>query len=87
MIWRGGPLSSPCLRINGTHIVNGVGYKNVIKIDVNYYSKHLDGINYSLLYSARHYYANGVGEIYSFYPYGASGMFCDLNISILPASK
>jgi hypothetical protein len=72
---------------NATQLVNGVEYKDVIKIDVNYYSKYLDGVNFSLLYSAQHFYANGFGEIYAYYPAPVSGMFCDLNISMLPVSK
>jgi len=73
--------------VKSNQVINGIEYKNVTKIEVNYYNKYNDGINFELNYSALHYYADGVGEIYTYYPYPASGMFCDLNISILPASK
>jgi hypothetical protein len=73
--------------VNATHIVHGVEYKNVIKVDVNYYERPTEDSNFELLYSAKHYYAKGVGEIYAYYPYPASNMFSNLKISILPDTK
>lgn len=73
--------------VNATHVVNGVEYKDVIKVEVNYYDKYTDGGNFEFRYSTKHYYANGVGEIYAYYPSPASGTYCNLNISILPPSK
>jgi hypothetical protein len=73
--------------VNATHIVHGVEYKNVIKVEVNYYEKLAGDSNFELLYSAKHSYANGVGEIYAYYPYPASNMFSNLKISILPDTK
>jgi hypothetical protein len=73
--------------VQATHVVNGVEYKDVIKVEVNYYDKYTDSVNFEFRFSTKHYYANHVGEIYAYYPYPASGMFSDLNISILPPSK
>ena len=70
-----------------SHVVNGIEYKDVIKVEVNYYDKYTDGVNFEFRFSTKHYYANHVGEIYAYYPYPASGMFSDLNITILPPSK
>lgn len=73
--------------VHSTQVVNGVEYSDVIVLEVNYYDNYDDGINFALRYSAKHYYANGIGEIYGYYPYSASGMFSNLSISILPPSK
>ncbi|HYI77342.1 MAG TPA: hypothetical protein VEW65_06945 [Chryseolinea sp.] len=74
--------------VNATHIVNGVEYKEVIKVEVNYYDSYTDGVNLEFRYSTKHYYANGVGEIYTYYPEQASNTFgSSLNITILPPSK
>jgi hypothetical protein len=69
---------------NSTHIINGVEYKDVIELDVNYYNDYEDGVTMKLLYTAKHFYANGVGEIFTYYPYPASGMFSNVSYSLLP---
>ena len=72
---------------NSSHVIDDVEYRNVIKVEVNYYDKYTDGVNFELRNTAKHYYADGIGEIYAYYPYPASGMFANLNISILPPLK
>jgi hypothetical protein len=53
---------------NVTHTIQGVEYKNVIEVKVNYYQLAMSG-EFDLWASAVHYYAKGIGEIYHFYPY------------------
>ena len=69
------------IAVNSTRTFNGVDYPNVIELEVNYY--YLEGEEFVLHYSTLHYYAKGVGEIYTFYPYPVSSTFADLNISLL----
>jgi hypothetical protein len=71
--------------VNATHTVNGIEYKDVIKLDVNYYKNNADGINFKLWLSSTHYYANGIGEIYAHYPPSLSGMYNNVRLSVLPA--
>lgn len=73
--------------VNSTHVLNGVKYKDVIKLNVNYYDTYTEDESFEYRYSVVHYYANGIGEIYAYYPYPASGAYSDLKISILPNSK
>jgi hypothetical protein len=74
--------------VNASHVVNGVEYKQVIKVEVNYYDSYNDGVNLEFRYSTKHYYANHIGEIYAYYPEYASNVFgMSLNITILPPSK
>ena len=73
--------------VNAKHVVNGVEYTNVIKLEVNYYDNYDDGVNLKLRHTATHYYADGVGEIYAYYPTPLSGMYSDVSYSILPAAK
>ncbi len=70
--------------VNATHTVNGIEYKDVIKLDVNYYNNYTDGINFELWLSSKHYYANGIGEIYAYYPPNLSGMYNNVRLSVLP---
>ncbi len=67
--------------------VNGVEYKDVIELDVNYYNNYTDGINLELWLSAKHYYAKGIGEIYAYYPPTLSGMYNNVRISLLPVEQ
>lgn len=69
--------------IHDVYTVNGIQYKNVIELDANYYTDYNDGQNFELHYSAKHFYAPGVGEIYAFYPYPTSGWFCDIRYTLL----
>ena len=71
--------------VNANHTVNGIEYKDVIKLDVNYYTNYTDGVNFELWLSSKHYYANGIGEIYAYYPPNLSGMYNNVRLSILPA--
>lgn len=64
--------------------INGVEYNDVIELDVNYYNDYDDGVTMKMLYTAKHFYANGVGEIFTYYPYPASGMFSNVTYSLLP---
>jgi hypothetical protein len=72
--------------VNANHTINGVEYKDVIKLDVNYYNNRADGINFELGLSSKHYYANGIGEIYAYYPPYLSGMYNSVRLSVLPAN-
>lgn len=69
--------------VDARHSINDVEYTNVIKIEVNYYDKYTDGVNFELRFSTAHYYADGVGEIYTYYP-SAAGHFSNEDISLLP---
>lgn len=69
---------------NSTQIINNVEYKDVIELDVNYYNDYDDGVTMKLLYTAKHFYANGVGEIFTYYPSPVSGMFVNVTYSLLP---
>jgi hypothetical protein len=66
------------IAVNATRTYNGITYKHVMEIEVNYYLS--DG---SLWLSSNHYYARGIGEIYAFYPYPSSLIYGDLNVSLL----
>ncbi len=66
--------------LNSSRTFNNIEYQSVMEIEVNYYYQ--DGEEYVLNYSTLHYYANGIGEIYAYYPY-PSLMFGDLDISLL----
>jgi hypothetical protein len=61
-----------------THTYNGLVYKNVIKVRVNYYYRDVDG-NFEHAHTVFHYYAPGVGEIYNFYPYPISSRYGDVS--------
>ena len=67
--------------VNSTRTFNGVTYHNVIELQVNYYNQ--QGEEFELSYSTLHYYAKGIGEIYTHYPYPSSLTYCDLEISLL----
>jgi hypothetical protein len=54
--------------VHAKQTVQGVEYKDVIKLEVNYYDNYTDGINFEYRYSAKHDYAKGIGEIYAYYP-------------------
>jgi hypothetical protein len=69
--------------IHSTYTLNDVQYKNVIELEVNYYTDYADGINLDLHYSVSHFYAAGIGEIYAYYPSPASGMYSDVRYSLL----
>jgi len=67
--------------VNSIRTFNNVEYHSVMELEVNYY--YLEGEEFVLHYSTLHYYAKGIGEIYTFYPYPASLTYSDLNISLL----
>jgi hypothetical protein len=69
--------------VKAKEIIHGIEYADVIKLEVNYYNNYTDGVNWTLLCSASHVYANGVGEIYAYYPSPVSGVFGDLRVSAL----
>lgn len=71
------------IAVNSTRTFNSLDYHNVMELEVNYY--YLEEEEFVLQpYSTRHYYAKGIGEIYSFYPYPNSIAFAaDVNISLL----
>lgn len=69
------------LSVNSIHTFNDIEYHNVMELEVNYYYR--EGAEFLLHYSTSHYYARGVGEIYAYYPYPASLMYCDLKVSLL----
>lgn len=69
--------------IHDTYTINNIQYRNVIELEVNYYNDYFDGVNLDLHYSAKHFYASGIGEIYAYYPSIASGMFSDIRYSLL----
>lgn len=73
--------------VNASYTVNGIEYKDVIKLDVNYYNNYGDGVNFELWLSSKHYYANGIGEIYAYYPPNLSGTYNNVRISLLPSSN
>jgi hypothetical protein len=64
--------------------IHGVEYNDVIELDVNYYNDYNDGVTMELLCTAKHFYANGVGEIFTYYPYPVSEMFSNVTYSLLP---
>lgn len=66
--------------LNSTHTFNGVTYHNVMELQVNYYQQ---GEALELHYSTLHYYAKGIGEIYSHYPIPSSLVYSDEHISLL----
>ena len=69
--------------VKAKEIVNGIEYSDVIKLEVNYYNNYVDGVSWTHLGTASHIYANGVGEIYAYYPSTVSNVFADLRISAL----
>jgi hypothetical protein len=64
--------------VNTTRVVNGVTYDHVMEMEVTYYGPDIGTRN-----GARHYYAKGVGEIYSFYPAGTLSNYVDMSYSLL----
>lgn len=72
--------------VDASHTVNSVQYDNVLKLEVNYYDRVNPG-EYKLNYTVVHMYAKGVGEIYSFYPYPASGFFGDLRTELISIKR
>jgi hypothetical protein len=66
--------------LNSTRTYNNIEYHGVTELEVNYYYR--DGKDFALNYSTQHYYARGIGEIYSYYPY-PSLMYGDLYLSLL----
>jgi hypothetical protein len=66
--------------LNATHTIHGVDYNDVMELQVNYYYQ--EGEEFKLNYSTLHYYAKGIGEIYTYYPY-PSFMYSDMKISLL----
>lgn len=61
--------------------INGVEYKNVIEVAVNYYYKQEDQWIKHL--TIQHCYAKGIGEVYAFYPYPTL-TYSDAHLSLLP---
>jgi hypothetical protein len=66
----------------GTKTVSGIEYSNVIEVQVNYYNLSSNG-GFELWVSAFHYYAEGVGEIYHYYPYPVSLVYGNITGLIL----
>jgi hypothetical protein len=75
------------LEKGATANVLGVVYNDVIKVQVNYYQPVAGTDDHELWLSSVHYYAKGVGEIYSFYPYPASFTYSDLSSFIMNNKK
>jgi hypothetical protein len=72
--------------VTATRTVNGVTYENVLELEVNYYDQANPG-EFKLTYSVVHAYAKDIGEIYSYYPYPASGFFGDLRTELISVTK
>lgn len=64
------------------HRINNVAFMNVLELEVNYYTKN-DAGEMVLMYSAQHFYTDGLGESYAFYPAEATGRNEDLNITLV----
>lgn len=71
---------------NGVRTVNAVKYDNVLELEVNYYEQVSPG-EYKLSYTVVHVYAKDVGEIYSYYPYPASGFFGDVRTELVSIKR
>jgi hypothetical protein len=69
--------------IHNTYTIRDVQYQRVIELEVNYYNDYADGKKLDLHYSAKHFYAPGVGEIYAYYPSPVSGRYYDTQYSLL----
>lgn len=67
--------------VNLTHTFNDITYHNVMELQVSYYFQ--EGEEFKLYYSTLHYYAKGIGEIYTHYPYPSSLTYSDMDISLL----
>jgi hypothetical protein len=63
---------------NANHTVSGVEYNNVIEVKVDYYNITITG-DFELWVTAVHHYADGVGEIYHYYPYPVSLVFGNIS--------
>jgi hypothetical protein len=74
---------------NTTDNVLGLEYKKVIELQVNYYQLSADSQfeEYVLWVTAFHKYAEGVGEIYNFYPAPVSGIYGDLSSFFIAKSN
>jgi hypothetical protein len=62
---------------NGKQTFLGIEYDNVVEVKVNYYNLSSSG-DFELWVSALHYYAEGIGEIYHYYPYPVSFTYGDI---------
>jgi hypothetical protein len=70
---------------NATHTIQGVEYKHVIEVEVNYYYL-APGGDFEQWGTVVHYYAAGVGEIFHHYPYPTL-MYGDVSSFIMPGKK
>jgi hypothetical protein len=70
---------------DATHTILGVNYENVIEVRVNYYHQAQSG-EFERWATVIHYYAEGVGEIYHFYPYPTL-VYGDLSAFIMNDKK
>jgi len=68
--------------VHTTHSFLGKQYDHVIEVQVDYYYKDIDG-NFQHSFSVIHFYAPGVGEIYSYYPSPSFG-HGDLSSFLMP---
>ena len=68
------------IAVNSTETLNGVYYHDLMKMEVSYY--YLSGKEFVLSYSTLHYYAKGIGEVYTSYPY-PSYVYGDMDIFLL----
>ncbi len=62
------------------YTIGGVEFNNVLEIQTNYYD--LVEEEFVLKYSAKHFYAKGLGEIYSYYPNSGCDWYEHLNVQI-----
>jgi len=65
--------------------IAGIVYKDVIQIEVNYYTREVGAFNPWL--TTTHYYAKDVGEIYNYYPYPLSFYYADSRRSLIKTTN
>jgi hypothetical protein len=57
-------------------------FSKVLEVEANYYDKNADD-TFALRYSTKHFYADGIGEVYAYYPYPASNSVGDLHVILV----
>jgi hypothetical protein len=68
--------------VHETHKINNNTFRNVLEIEVNYYELD-ENQNMTFKFTASHFYTDGMGETYAFYPAPANNNETDLNISLV----
>jgi hypothetical protein len=69
--------------VHELHNINGSTFRDVLEIEVNYYELD-ENQTMSFKFTAKHFYTDGMGETYAFYPSPANGgLDVDLNISLV----